>query len=157
MKPLNVNSFSLRKYLSFLLFAGLGIALLMNMTSCESDAGQNVAMEANEAKVDNEVYEIVEEMPEFPGGMGKMMAFLGNNIEYPQEARDAAIAGPVVVSFIVEKDGAISDVQIVKEIGGGCGAEALRVVKEMPNWIPGKQSGENVRVKFNLPVRFELE
>jgi protein TonB len=113
---------------------------------------------------------IVEEMPRFPGcqeeGLSKkekldcaterLLQFLGSHIRYPSLAKDNGIEGTVVVRFIVEKDGSISQPAIIRDIGGGCGAEALRVVKSMPTWLPGKQQGRPVRVQFSLPVQFKL-
>ncbi|HNW98611.1 MAG TPA: TonB family protein [Bacteroidales bacterium] len=100
---------------------------------------------------------IVELMPGFDGGEEKMYAWLGENIKYPQIAKETNITGTVIVTFVVEKDGSISNVQVLKDIGGGCGEEAVRVVKNMPKWKPGKQNGVPVRVQFNLPIRFTLE
>jgi protein TonB len=113
----------------------------------------------------------VEKMPRFPGcdevGMtseeqthcsnSRLLSFLSKNIRYPKLAREANIEGTVVISFVVEKDGQITQAQIRRDVGGGCGREALRVVNQMPNWIPGSQQGRKVRVMFNLPVRFKLQ
>jgi len=85
-----------------------------------------------------------------------LMTYLGNNIKYPQLARESNIQGIVYVSFIVEANGSISNVKLARGIGGGCDDEAVRVVKDMPKWNPGKQRGKPVRVQFNLPVRFIL-
>lgn len=103
-----------------------------------------------------EIYQIVEEMPEFPGGIQKLMEFLSNNIQYPQVARDKGIQGRVFVSFIVEPDGSISNVKTTQNIGGGCDEEAVRVVKSMPKWKPGKQKGQAVRVGYQIPISFRL-
>lgn len=99
---------------------------------------------------------IVDEMPEFKGGQKKMREYLQNNIKYPPIALDANIQGQVYLSFIVEKDGSISNVEVESPINGGCSEEALRVVKNMPDWKPGKQMGKAVRVKFYLPIQFKL-
>lgn len=104
----------------------------------------------------NEPFTIVEEMPEFPGGKEAMMKYLGNKIQYPKEATENGIEGTVFIAFVVEADGSISNVNMLRGIGGGCNEEALRVVKGMPNWKPGKQRGKEVRVKYNLPIRFKL-
>lgn len=95
-------------------------------------------------------------MPQYNGGEEKLYKYLGNNISYPKKARENNISGTVIITFIVEKDGSISNAKILKDIGGGCGLEGLRVVRAMPKWIPGKQSGELVRVSFNLPIKFTL-
>ena len=95
-------------------------------------------------------------MPEYPGGINKLMEYLSKNIEYPKAARESGIQGRVFVSFIVEKDGSISNVKVIRSIGGGCDEEAVRVVKAMPKWKPGKQRGKAVRVSYMLPVVFKL-
>ena len=106
-----------------------------------------------------EEYDIitVQKRPAFPGGENDLLKYLAENIKYPPLARENNIQGTVAITFIVEKDGRISNAQIVKEIGGGCGKEAMRVVQSMPNWIPGEASGHPVKVRFTLPVRFRLQ
>ena len=98
-----------------------------------------------------------ERMPEFPGGEQALFDFLAKNIRYPQVARDSNIQGKVYVQFVVEKDGTITNPKVVRDIGGGCGEEALRVVRMMPNWKPGSQRGKIVRMTYYLPVIFQLE
>jgi len=95
--------------------------------------------------------------PTFPGGEKEMLRFLAQNIKYPAPARENNIQGNVTLSFIVGKDGAVSELEILKDIGGGCGKEAIRVVQTMPNWSPGEANGHPVKVRFRLPVRFRLE
>ena len=104
-----------------------------------------------------EVYQIVEQMPAFPGGEEKLLEFLSKNIEYPEEARKAEIQGRVFVGFVVEKDGSVGDVKVLRGIGGGCDEEAVRVVKSMPKWKPGMHKGEPVRVSYQIPIHFKLE
>jgi len=104
-----------------------------------------------------EIFMIVEKMPEFPGGQAKLQAFLAENITFPASAKESGIQGSVYVSFIVRKDGRISDAKILRGIGGGCDEEALRVVNKMPRWKPGTQRGKNVDVQFNLPIVFKLD
>ncbi len=87
----------------------------------------------------------------------KLLEFVYSNIKYPVLARENGVQGLVVVNFVVEKDGSITDIQIVRDIGAGCGQEAVRIVKMMPKWNPGKQRGRPVRVRFTLPIRFKLE
>lgn len=106
---------------------------------------------------DDSVYNKVEVMAEYPGGFEKMGEFLGKNIVYPEEAKEKNIQGTVLVSFVVEKNGKITDAKVVRGIGGGCDEEALRVVNAMPKWKPGKQNGKNVRVQFALPIKFKLQ
>ncbi len=117
------------------------------------------------------IFKIVEEMPRFPGcedavltkkekqdcATSQLLQFLSQNIRYPSIARENGIKGTVVIRFVVEQDGSISNAEVVREIGGGCGAEALRVVNSMPQWRPGMQQGRAVRVQFNLPVNFRLD
>jgi len=102
-------------------------------------------------------YDIVEEMPEFPGGIGKLMEYVAMNVRYPKEAEEKGIQGRVIATFVVEKDGSITDAEISKNVDPALDAEALRVIKDMPNWSPGKQDGEPVRVKFTIPVTFRLQ
>ena len=115
------------------------------------------AVEIVEEAAEEEIFTIVEQNPEFPGGTVEMMKFINSNIKYPPIAKENNIEGRAVIGFVVEKDGSISNIQIKRDIGGGCGAEAVRVVKMMPKWNAGKQRGKPVRVSFNLPVRFKLE
>ena len=105
----------------------------------------------------NYVYQTVEEMPEFPGGVEAMMDYVAKSVVYPQEAMDNEISGRVLVCFVIEKDGSITEVEVLKGIGGGCDEEAVRVVKAMPKWKPGKQDGQPVRVSFTMPFTFKLQ
>ena len=106
---------------------------------------------------DGEVANVADESPEFPGGMEGLYKYLAENIHYPEQAKTDQIQGRVFITFVVEKDGSISDAKVIRGIGGGCDEEALRVVNAMPKWTPGKQLGEPVRVQFNLPVVFKLK
>jgi TonB family protein len=103
-----------------------------------------------------ELFTFAEEMPEFPGGKEALTKYLNENIEYPNMAKIAGIQGKVFIKFVVEKDGSISNVKVLRGIGGGCDEEAVRVIKNMPGWKPGKIEGEPVRVVFNIPVNFGL-
>lgn len=102
-------------------------------------------------------YTIVQKMPSFPGGEAEMMKFLGINIKYPARDRELGISGMVIVTFVVEKDGRITNIQILKGVSESLNAEAVKVVRMMPLWEPGLQSGVPVRVQFNLPVKFILK
>ena len=102
-------------------------------------------------------FTVVEEMPGFPGGEAEMYKFITTTIKYPEEAKELGIQGKVFVNFVVEPDGSISEVKLIRGIGGGCDEEAIRVVKAMPRWVPGKQRGVPVRVYFNLPIKFTLQ
>lgn len=115
-----------------------------------------VVIEEEETTVEEEIFQVVEEDPEFPGGMDALYKYLGESLKYPPMAKENNIEGRVYVTFVVEKDGSISNARILRDIGGGCGQEAIRVVKAMPKWKPGKQRGKGVRVQFNLPVTFKL-
>ena len=102
------------------------------------------------------IYQIVDEMPQYPGGEAAMMKFVSENVKYPQEAKDKDIAGRVFVSFVVEKDGSVSTVKVMRGIGGGCDEEVVRVVKAMPKWKPGIKDGKPVRVSYMMPFTFKL-
>lgn len=115
-----------------------------------------VKVEEEEEEEETQIFTVVENDPEFPGGMEALYKYLRENIKYPQLARENNITGKVYVTFVVERDGSIAQPRVLKDIGGGCGAEAIRVVKSMPKWTPGKQRGKAVRVQFNLPVSFNL-
>jgi TonB family protein len=103
------------------------------------------------------VYEVVESIPEFPGGAGAMMKYIAENLVYPQEALNNGIEGTVVIEFIVERDGALSYLQIIRDIGGGCGEAVIDLFKQMPLWKPGTQRDVPVRVKMKAPVRFKMQ
>ena len=106
---------------------------------------------------DGETFDVVEEMPQFPGGAQKLMEYLAQNIKYPKEAMDADKQGRVIVTFVVGKDGAIRDARVVRSVDPLLDAEGLRVINAMPNWTPGKQSGKNVNVKYTVPISFRLD
>ena len=103
-----------------------------------------------------EVFQVVEEQPMFPGGMQELMKFMQTNIRYPKEAQERGIQGRVIVQFVVNKDGSISEECVVRSVDSQLDAEAIRIIRSMPNWTPGKQRGEPVRVRFTLPVTFRL-
>ena len=103
------------------------------------------------------VYEVVDQMPEFPGGMPALIAFLQKNVKYPADAEKQKVEGRVLVSFVVETDGSVTDVQVMKKAFPSLDAEALRVAKAMPNWTPGKHKGKLVRVHYSLPIAFHLK
>lgn len=113
--------------------------------------------EQNLQQTRSEVYTKAEVMPEFPGGMGEMMNFLGSNIKYPRSSMEANVSGTVYVGFVVDRTGNVEDVHVIKGVEDALDTEALRVVNEMPNWTPGIEAGENVSVKFTLPITFKLQ
>lgn len=104
----------------------------------------------------SDAFDVVEEMPVYPGGMAAMMDFFNKNMKYPKEAFDAKQEGRVIAQFVVEKDGSITDAHIVKSVSPALDAEALRIVNAMPNWTPGRQNGKPVRVKYTVPISFKL-
>jgi len=109
-----------------------------------------------QTKKNNMVFDVVEVMPQFPGGQIAMMKYIMENMKYPEQAMKEGIQGRVTVRFIVEKDGSISDVKPVLSVHPLLNKEAVRVVESMPKWTPGKQNGKPVRVRFNVPVMFKL-
>lgn len=113
---------------------------------------------AQEKKSDNSdvVFTVVENEAEFPGGVEAMNRFMAENIKYPTLAKQKNIEGKVIISFIVEKNGTLSDIRTIKDIGEGCGDEGVRIVKLMPKWKPAKQKGQPVRQQFLLPISFVL-
>lgn len=119
----------------------------------------NIAFCQNEVKVsdDDAIFFVVEVQPEFPGGMDSMYAYIQKNLIYPEKAKAEGIEGRVFITFTIEKDGSVSNVKILRGIGGGCDEAAKEVVEKMPKWKPGTQRGKPVRVQFNLPIKFELE
>ena len=112
---------------------------------------------APKPEVATKVFDVVEEMPSFPGGQGALMQYLASNIKYPVVAQENGVQGRVIVSFVVERDGSISDVKVARSVDPSLDREAQRVVKSMPRWSPGKQNGSTVRVKYTVPVVFRLQ
>ena len=106
---------------------------------------------------ETKVFDVVEQMPSFPGGQSALLQYLSSNIKYPVVAEENGVQGRVIVTFVVEKDGSITDVKVVKSVDPSLDKEAQRVVKSMPKWIPGKQNGAAVRVKYTVPVTFRLQ
>ncbi len=110
-----------------------------------------------EEEVTDEIFVVVENQPEFPGGTTAMMKFLNDNIKYPVIAQENGIQGRVICNFVVERDGSITDVQVVRGVDPSLDKEAIRVIQQMPKWKPGSQRGKPVRVRFTLPVLFRLQ
>ena len=105
----------------------------------------------------SKVYDVVEEMPQFPGGPSALFEYLSKNVKYPVVAEENGVQGRVIVTFVVERDGSITDVRVVKSVDPSLDKEAQRVLRSMPRWIPGKQNGSAVRVKYTVPVTFKLQ
>lgn len=116
-----------------------------------------VIWNVTEPKEDDEVFMVVEEMPEFPGGTQALLDYLRENMQYPKSCKDNKVQGRVIVTFVVDKTGSICEAEVVKSVNPELDAEALRVVKGMPAWTPGKQKGQTVRVKYTVPVNFRLD
>jgi TonB family protein len=131
------------------------------VTSGSKKITWDVLNELEQLKFSSVVFKVdainyVEEMAKFPGGESEMYKFIGRNIRYPQMAVDAGITGKVFVSFVVDENGYVTDVKVLRGIGGGCDEEAIRTIKAMPKWIPGTQNGKPVCVSLNLPISFTL-
>lgn len=112
---------------------------------------------APKPEVATKVFDVVEEMPSFPGGNAALMSYLNSNTKYPVVAQENGVQGRVIISFVVERDGSISDVKVARSVDPSLDREAQRVVKSMPKWKPGKQNGSTVRVKYTVPVVFRLQ
>lgn len=131
--------------------------LLTMMTLCFSAmTWAQKTIVSNEAGPKEEAFDVVEQMPEFPGGMEALIQFMGQNMKYPKDAQKLNKQGRVLVTFIVEKDGRVSNAVVVKSVWPSLDAEALRLVRAMPKWTPGKQNGKVVRVKFTMPFNFSI-
>ena len=129
-----------------------------------NDEAEGVVLKANEQAIDEKpkeeetkVFDVVEQMPSFPGGDAELMKYLSTHIKYPVVAEENGIQGRVIATFVVERDGSISDVKVIKSVDPSLDKEAIRVLKSMPKWIPGKQNGSAVRVKYTVPVTFKLQ
>jgi periplasmic protein TonB len=128
-------------------------------TSNVSATVGKIEIKAEDEEVQEEVkiFTVVEQEASFPGGVEKLGEYLAKSIKYPQQARETGTKGRVMLTFVVERDGSITDIKVLRDIGSGCGEEAKRVVKEMPKWQPAKQRGKAVRQQFVLPVTFNLQ
>ena len=109
------------------------------------------------AQKNQKVFDIVEQMPEYPGGQAALFDYLSKNIKYPADAEKKKVEGKVFVTFVVDTDGKITDVSLMRKVFPSLDAEAVRVISAMPNWIPGKQKGQVVRVKYTVPIMFRLK
>lgn len=108
------------------------------------------------AEIEEPVFDVVEEMPSFPGGNGALLKFVSENLRYPTIAVEQGIQGRLVLNFVVEKDGSLSNIKVTRKLSPECDAEAIRVIKMSPKWTPGKQNGQPARVRFTFPVLFKL-
>ncbi|MDR3269875.1 MAG: energy transducer TonB [Tannerella sp.] len=128
-----------------------------NQNEAQTQTYVPTVIEEVEEEASNEIFVIVETMPEFPGGQAEMMAYINKSIKYPVVAAENGIQGRVTCSFVINKDGSIVDAEVVRGIDAALDKEALRVINAMPKWQPGKQRGKPVRVKYNLPINFRLQ
>lgn len=135
------NPFKMSKLISILLFISLFIAY------------PNFAQDTSAV---DEIFLVVEESPQFPGGMEALYQYIGENIQYPKKAREMGIEGRVMLEFIVDKDGSIDDIKVLQGIGAGCDEEAVRVMQQSPPWIPGKQRGRAVKVRMVIPINYQF-
>ena len=126
-------------------------------TSSSSGTGFRLEQTSSaDTGADNNIYENVDSQPEFPGGSQALYAYLGNNVKYPQAAAERGAQGKVLVSFVVERDGSISQARVVRTVDQDLDREALRVILAMPRWKPGSLGGKNVRVRYTVPITFRL-
>lgn len=130
------------------------LILMLLMAVCclmTANAQKTVVSQTNQ-----KVFDTVDQMPEYPGGMQAMIEFLQANMKYPEDAAKQKMEGRVMVQFVVETDGSVTDVHVAKQVFPSLDAEAIRVVQAMPKWTPGKEKGKVVRVKYNLPIVFRM-
>lgn len=128
------------------------LALLLSAhTAMHAQSNQNTERNASDEKI----FDVVEQPPSFPGGQAALMSYLSKSVKYPQEALKDNVQGRVIVGFIVEKDGSVSNAKIIRSVDSALDKEAIRIVMSMPKWTPGRQNGRNVRTKYNVPVNFK--
>ena len=130
---------------------------LLAFANPKTDTAELVVVAYNQDKAPQDVYKSVEQMPQFPGGEAAMMKYLSQNIQYPPSAAKNNVEGRVILQFVVEKDGQIGEVKIVRSVDPELDAEAVRVIKTMPNFIPGRQDGKPVAVWYTIPISFKLQ
>lgn len=148
-----IGNFMIHKFKILMnLFSNFLLTLLL-LVSCSTAFSQTGGTTSENDSIE---WEVVEQMPEFPGGELELFKYLGSNTKYPELAMSVGISGTSYVQFVVEKDGSISNVETTRGIGGGCDEEAVRVVQDMPKWNPGMHKGKPVRVTYKLPVKFSL-
>lgn len=131
-------------------------AMAQNDTVKTESEGEVIKAKQEIIQLEEKVFDVVEQMPQFPGGPSAMFEYIRKNTKYPAFAKDNAIQGRVICTFVVERDGSITDVKVVKSVDSWLDKEAERVIKAMPHWTPGKQNGMAVRVKYTVPVSFRI-
>lgn len=139
------------------ILAVIATSAIVTMACSRTDRDTQTGEGIGRLTTNDTAYTLVENMPQFPGGMDSLAAFISGNLNYPGQAKIDGISGKVMIGFVVEKDGAVSEVKVIDGVGHGCDEEAVRVVKAMPDWTPGTQDGEAVRVSFVLPISFALD
>lgn len=130
--------------------------MLLAMAAGLCAVAQSDEVKESDTNLEDKIYSIVEHDPEFPGGMEGLYQWLATNVKYPEHAKENGIQGRVVVKFVIEKDGSVSDVRIMRSPNDELSEEAIRVVKAMPKWKAGRQNGKKVRVQYMLPINFKL-
>lgn len=142
----------------------LAISALVLLVVVFAPAGANAqnkkvekAQTHKDTTTDDKVYDVCEQMPIYEGGDAALLKYLRENLKYPDKTKDRGVQGRLVIGFIVEKDGSLTDVKVLRPVDIDLDAEVLRLVKGMPKWIPGRQNEQRVRVKYNVPVSFRLE
>lgn len=128
------------------------VLLLSVHTVMHAQSNQSTERNASDEKI----FDVVEQPPSFPGGQAALMSYLSKSVKYPEEALKDNVQGRVIVGFIVEKDGSVSNAKIIRSVDSALDKEAIRIVMSMPKWTPGRQNGRNVRTKYNVPVNFKL-
>ena len=136
---------------------GVTVQIIISDDSDNDEIAVNTPPPAPKEEVTQKVFEVVEVMPSFPGGQAALLQYLNSHVKYPVVAQENGIQGRVTISFVVERDGSITDVRVARPVDPSLDREAARVVSSMPRWTPGKQNGAAVRVKFNVPVQFKLQ
>jgi periplasmic protein TonB len=136
-----------------------GIVSIATVVGGDDENGKDIAdlKEVVTQVAQETTYEVVEQMPSFPGGESELLAYIGKNLKYPVIAQENGIQGTVIVRFVVSKTGSVDKVEVLRSLDSACDREAIRVVRTLPNWIPGKQNGANVAVYYTLPIKYKLE
>jgi protein TonB len=136
-----------------------GIISIATVVGNDEVNGKDIAdVKANVTQVvEEKIWDVIEQMPQFPGGESELLSYIGKNLKYPVIAQENGIQGRVIVRFVVSKTGDVDKVEVVRSLDPACDKEAMRVVRSLPRWIPGKQNGVNVNVYYTLPITFRLE
>jgi protein TonB len=140
-----------------IIYSAIAFVLLSGTAMCQDTIKQVYEGSPGPKSTRTDAYTYVEVMPKFNGGQENYNNYLATSLKYPKEAMEADISGTVYVRFVINADGKVSDVEILRGIGHGCDKEAKRVIEHMPDWIPGKQNGKNVSVFMTLPIKFKMK